>query len=109
MNDNQDEIYENRLFSTQDEEGNLGNFDNIGGFDKIVNELRNNIEANTNKCDKVTNGLNLELDLILDSTNTNNNDFLPSTSDIGLTGKRRFMLSPNSPFVPHKKSSKMKE
>ena len=85
----------------------MGNFDNGGGFDKIISELRNNIEANTNKCDKVTNGLNLELDLILDG-NTNHNDYIPSTSDIGLTGRRRFMLSPNSPFVPHKKSSKMK-
>jgi hypothetical protein len=80
------------------------NNNNIRKFDKIINELKNSIEANAIKFDRAKDNLSLDLNLIGE---TSYNDFGKQYLELE-SNKRKFMVSPNSPFVMHIKSSKNK-
>lgn len=92
-----------------EENGNNGIFgkddlnSNIKKYDKIINELKINIEANAVKFDGSNDNLNLELNLI--GENSSSNDIGKQYLELE-SNKRKFMVSPNSPFVPHIKSMK---
>lgn len=74
---------------------------NIKKFDKIINELKNNIESNAAKFDRTNNDISLDLNLIGETYNDVEKQYLQLESN-----KRKFMVSPNSPFVMHIKSSR---
>lgn len=80
------------------------NSNNIKKFDKIINELKNNIEANSVKFDRSNNNISLDLNLIGEATY---NDFGKQYLELE-SNKRKFMVSPNSPFVMHIKGQKNK-
>ena len=82
---------------------NFPNTSNIKKFDKIINELKNNIEANAVKFDRANNNLSLDLNLIGETYNDVSKQYLELESN-----KRKFMVSPNSPFVLHIKTTKNK-
>lgn len=80
----------------------ITNNSNLKKFDKIINELKNNIEVNAVKFDKQSNNLGLDLNLIGE-----NNDISKQYLELE-SNKRKFMVSPNSPFVPHVRSARNK-
>ena len=82
---------------------NITNTSNIKKYDKLINELKNNIEANAVKFDKSNNNLSLDFNLIGETYNDIGKQYLELESS-----KRKFMVSPNSPFVLHIKATKNK-